>query len=328
MLFYYSSVRSPRLIRWWLFHSELYAIFTDGPPLWSYNSVKNHRIRATMYSCGRALVAVLLCAMLATSAQANDDANPRTTVNFDFAWRFQRGIDPRNQQCTYEQGKNYGTGYIWAGATPSKEECCNECINRQMCVAWDWRTQGTGGLCWVKDNADGNNASDSRHWSGLMGTPWPVGNSSVPPPAQIAYDDSHWAVVDTPHDMGRNDERTCLQSGRRLLSQQQEGVPDFLHNCSGWYRKKFSLPATWMGGVSWVYFEGIMHDSVVWLNGKRLGHHIQGYTSFWYRLDNNGAKYGDGVSNQNVLTVFANAEAGIGYDWYQGGAGIIFNRFH
>ena len=34
---------------------------------------------------------------------------PRETVNFDFAWRFQRAVEPRYPQCAAaQQGVNYG----------------------------------------------------------------------------------------------------------------------------------------------------------------------------------------------------------------------------
>ena len=161
--------------------------------------------------------------------------------------------------------RNYGRGYIWTGWTATKEECCNECANRQMCLAWDWN----GRICWVKDNNDVNATADSSHWSGRMLPPWPVDNSTLPGPARVEYDDSQWQLVDTPHDMGREREFSCLQSGRRGLRHTEEASPEFLHNCSGWYRKHFSLPAEWKHGVTWVYFEGIMHDSVVFLNSQR-----------------------------------------------------------
>ena len=60
-------------------------------------------------------------------------AAAREVVNFDFAWRYSSGVEPRNAQCTYEQGVNYGRGYIWQGVTASYQECCNECANRPTC---------------------------------------------------------------------------------------------------------------------------------------------------------------------------------------------------
>jgi len=49
------------------------------------------------------------------TAPSDSHANPRISVNFDFAWRYMRGVDPRYKQCTYEQGRNYGQGNIWSG---------------------------------------------------------------------------------------------------------------------------------------------------------------------------------------------------------------------
>ena len=63
-----------------------------------------------------------------------------------------------------------------------------------------------------------------------------------------------------------------------------------------------------------VYFEGIMHNSIVYLNGRRLGAHGNGYTQSWYRLDGHGLVYG----GANILAVSADAYAGEGM-WYGGG---------
>jgi hypothetical protein len=236
-------------------------------------------------------------------------------VNFDFAWRFTQGIEPRYEQCKYEKDRNIGAKYMWTGHTATKEECCNECANRDTCRAWDWN----GRQCWVKNNTDGN-VTSANHWSGVVAS-WPTDNSTVPARAELDYDDASWEVVDAPHDMGKGREMRCLRNGRRLMAADEgnsETAP-FINNCSGWYRKHFNLPSAWKDGVTNVYFEGVQHNSVLWLNGKRLGVHVNGYTSFWFRLDGAaGAKFGDGTANENVLTVFANAAPGAGY-WYEGG---------
>ena len=95
----------------------------------------------------------------------------------------------------------------------------------------------------------------------------------------------------------------------------------FRNNCSGWYRKHFSVPEEWRGGVVWVYFEAVYHNSNMWLNGQPLGgngsYHQNGYTSFWHRLDSAGLMFGAGTESENVLSVFANAVPGTG-SWYAG----------
>ena len=160
-------------------------------------------------------------------AAAAPTISPRLTVNFDFAWRYQDAVEPRFQQCTFEQGVNYGEGYIWTGATGSKEECCNACVNHDTCRAWDW----DGRHCWVKDNSVAKKAEPGR-WSGRLGSPWPA-NATIPTHAQPDFDDSGWAVVDAPHDYGRSRERTCQATGRRRRLESDESV-DLPNNCSGW----------------------------------------------------------------------------------------------
>ena len=161
--------------------------------------------------------------------------SPRSTINFDFAWRFQEAAEPRYQQCTFEQGVNYGVGYIWAGVVATKEDCCNECVNRETCRAWDWN----GRYCWVKDNSAAKKTEAGR-WSGRLGAPWPA-NATHPPQSQRDYDDSAWTVVDAPHDFGRSREPHCQATGRRQLVEATHAFDppnnssDFVNNCSAWY---------------------------------------------------------------------------------------------
>ena len=122
----------------------------------------------------------------------------RETINFDFAWRFAPATDPRYGQCTFEKDVNFGKGYIWTGDVASYQECCNECSNRETCLAWDWN----GRTCWVKDNAD-SKAVEPGRWAGRLPSRWPD-NTTVPAQAAPAYNDSAWELVDAPHDMGRS----------------------------------------------------------------------------------------------------------------------------
>ena len=143
-----------------------------------------------------ALAFAALLASLVALAAAADERPARTTVNFDFGWRFSRGIEPRSAQCTYEQNANYGwetllfdsfaataphtarltspaarrRGFIWQGATSSYQECCNECANRETCRSWDWN----GRVCYVKDNADGKKTQRGR-WRGQPRAVGPFG---------------------------------------------------------------------------------------------------------------------------------------------------------
>ncbi len=50
----------------------------------------------------------------------------------------------------------------------------------------------------------------------------------------------------------------------------------------GWYRKNFKLPASYRKGDKvQLYFEGVYMNSSVYVNGKKVGGHPYGYTSFY-----------------------------------------------
>jgi beta-glucuronidase len=49
----------------------------------------------------------------------------------------------------------------------------------------------------------------------------------------------------------------------------------------GWYRKDFRLPARAASTDSWIVrFEAVNHRATVWLNGRKIGEHLGGYTPF------------------------------------------------
>ena len=47
-----------------------------------------------------------------------------------------------------------------------------------------------------------------------------------------------------------------------------------------WYRKELEIPREWEGRKISVEFDGAYHDATVYLNGKQIGAHAYGYTSF------------------------------------------------
>ena len=70
----------------------------------------------------------------------------------------------------------------------------------------------------------------------------------------------------------------------------------------------FQLPSEWKGSSVWVYIEGSFHVTNSYFNGKHLGEHPAGYTSFWLKLSE-GAKWGE----ENVLALHVNATTGTGW---------------
>jgi beta-galactosidase len=90
----------------------------------------------------------------------------------------------------------------------------------------------------------------------------------------------------------------------------------YLDGGIGWYRKTFATPAEAKDRRVWIEFDGAYMDSEIWLNGKLLGRHPYGFTSFHFDLT-------DGLKpeGQNVLAVRLNVLQPCSR-WYSG-AGIF-----
>jgi len=123
--------------------------------------------------------------------------------------------------------------------------------------------------------------------------------------------DADWRSVDLPHDwmheLGYDPAGSRDQGYRRFGAR--------FSNTTGWYRKHFSLPASYVGQALWVEFDGVFRNSIVWLNGHCLGRNASGYSGFAYDI----GKYAKiGVENTIVVRVDASRAEG----WYYEGAGI------
>lgn len=78
------------------------------------------------------------------------------------------------------------------------------------------------------------------------------------------------------------------------------------------YEKKFTAPAEWKGKDILAEFEGVYKNSVISLNGKKIGGHKYGYTTFTVELA--GLRY-DG---ENTLTVTVDNSKLPNSRWYTG----------
>ena len=78
------------------------------------------------------------------------------------------------------------------------------------------------------------------------------------------------------------------------------------------YEKTFTAPADWEGKKVLVEFEGVYKNSTVSLNGKQIGGHKYGYTTFTVELT--GLNYG----GENTLTVVADNSQLPNSRWYSG----------
>ena len=81
----------------------------------------------------------------------------------------------------------------------------------------------------------------------------------------------------------------------------------------GWYRKRFKLSARDRGKSVRVRFDGVYMDGDVWINGRHLGNHPYGYTSFDYDL----TPHLNPPGQENVLAVRVR-NIGKNTRWYSG----------
>ena len=78
------------------------------------------------------------------------------------------------------------------------------------------------------------------------------------------------------------------------------------------YEKAFTAPAAWEGKKVLIEFEGVYKNCTVSLNGKEIGGHKYGYTTFALPLEN--LNYG----GENILTVVADNSRLPNSRWYTG----------
>lgn len=89
-----------------------------------------------------------------------------------------------------------------------------------------------------------------------------------------SIDESAWLTVQLPHDWS-----TSLNFDKNV-----SGASGHLPGGIGWYRKAFSVPTAWRGKRVAIHFDGIYHQSDVYINGNHLGFHPYGFTSQEYDL--------------------------------------------
>lgn len=125
----------------------------------------------------------------------------------------------------------------------------------------------------------------------------------------VDFDDSQWRKLDLPHDWSIEDlPGTKSPFDPNAISQVSGG---FTTGGTGWYRKTFSLGSGLKGKRIVIQFDGVYMNAEVWLNGKYLGNHPYGYTSFYFDVTDK-AQVG-----ANVLAVKVENE-GENSRWYSG----------
>ncbi len=126
---------------------------------------------------------------------------------------------------------------------------------------------------------------------------WKVQQGNVTGGETTALDDSAWATTNVPHDLSIT------------LVSPADSDPGAL----GWYRKHFTVPSGFAGKKVIVQFDGVYHDSRIYLNGTQVGSQRFGYVSFCCDLTPYLNATGD-----NVLAVFVDNQTSRRSHFYSG----------
>ncbi|MDD4991764.1 MAG: glycoside hydrolase family 2 TIM barrel-domain containing protein [Paludibacter sp.] len=134
---------------------------------------------------------------------------------------------------------------------------------------------------------------------------WKFNLGDTPEASTANYNDAAWRSLDLPHDWSIE--------GKTDINNPTKGAGGYFPAGIGWYRKTFDVPANWDGKRVSIYFEGVYMNSEVFVNGKSVGVHPYGYTSFNYDLTPFIR-----VGEKNVIAVRVDNSQQINCRWYSG----------
>jgi len=152
--------------------------------------------------------------------------------------------------------------------------------------------------------------TDAPRTTLLFNFDWQFYRGDLEGAEDLLFDDTNWRPLDLPHDWSIED----IPGTESPLDSTAIGGIDagYFVGGTGWYRKTFMVPSKLQGKCFRIQFDGAYMNADVWLNGRHLGNHPYGYTSFWYDITE-GLKYGE----ENILAVEVKNE-GRNSRWYSG----------
>lgn len=128
---------------------------------------------------------------------------------------------------------------------------------------------------------------------------------------QPNFNDSGWRNLNLPHDW----------SIEGKFSPEWASGTAYLPTGIGWYRKTFRIDEEANQANYYIYFDGVMNNSEVWINGHFLGKRPNGFISFYYDMTD-FIKPGE----ENVLAVKVDHSSFADSRWYLG-SGINRNVY-
>lgn len=134
---------------------------------------------------------------------------------------------------------------------------------------------------------------------------WKFSLGDQPYGSAIELNDKNWRMLNLPHDWSiegtfSKDHPATVGGGA-------------LPGGTGWYRKKFTVPANAKGKYIAIDFDGVYRNSEVWINGHYLGKRPNGYIAFRYELSKH-LNYG----GTNTIAVKVDNSRQPNSRWYSG----------
>ena len=114
---------------------------------------------------------------------------------------------------------------------------------------------------------------------------WRFYKGDAPGANEINFDDSNWEAANVPH-------------GLEILPLNASGGRNY--QGVAWYRKEFTTANLNLEGQLFLYFEAIMGEAKVWVNGIEVAHHFGGYLPFAAEIASHLKK-----GEKNVVAVMA-----------------------
>lgn len=121
-------------------------------------------------------------------------------------------------------------------------------------------------------NAQAQGLREHQLWDNC----WRFHLDDEPKAQEPSYDDANWRLLNIPHDWSID--------GRTSSNAPTAGGGGFFQAGTGWYRRTFSAPTTWIGKRILVEFEGVSANAEIWLNGESVATHANPFTSFFVDL--------------------------------------------
>ena len=139
---------------------------------------------------------------------------------------------------------------------------------------------------------------------------WIFHRGDVESAEKVAFEDASWRKLSLPHDWSIED----IPGKDSPLDPDAPGEVSsgFFVGGTSWYRKHFSLAESMKEKHLYLQFDGIYMNADIWINGKHLGNHPYGYTTFGYDITDL-VKFDD----ENIIAVEVKNE-GKNSRWYSG----------